>query len=207
MTTQLEQLRHTTTDMGEALARLGHKTNQFCSKNNVICKPGCGACCERPGDVWATVGEMLPMAWDVFERGDYDLVMERISRDDTDAMCVMFKPTTGHKGFGRCGEYPNRPITCILFGATTRNKDGESKLLACRYLTEQHSKTDHAVVADNLDAESLTWQTKSRILDSRLREEHPINKALKEALKLIQWANYASELINERITMVGNTFI
>lgn len=197
MTTQLEHLKQTTDDVRTALTRLNQQSNEFCAKNKITCKPGCGACCERPSDVWATVGEMLPMAWDIFERGDFELVMRQISRDDTDAMCAMFIPTPGQAGNGRCGEYPNRPITCVLFGASSsKSKGGKINLIACRYLIEQHSIKNQVLLENSIDSGSMTGQARSVIDDHRLKEEQPINGALKEALELIQWAHYSARFIN-----------
>jgi Fe-S-cluster containining protein len=197
LTTQLEHLKQTTDDVREALTRLNQQSSEFCSDNKIICKPGCGACCERPSDVWATVGEMLPMAWDIFARGDHDLVMRQISRDDTDAMCAMFIPAPGQPGNGRCGEYLNRPVTCILFGASAnKSKEGLRRLLACGYLREQKSENGHTLREDSMDAGLLAEKVRFVISDNHLKEDQPINKALKDALELIQWAHYAAGQIN-----------
>ena len=184
--------------MRDALSHINKTAVEFSSKNNIKCKPGCGACCERPSDVWASIGEMLPMAWDMIERGDYDVIMREISSRAPQKMCSMFNPAEGRPGFGRCSEYQNRPSTCILFGAsTTAKKDGTTRLLACSYLIEQNSKeTQASLTANKIDAKSLTEQVRSVIADSRLRKEHPINEALEQALELIAWARYTHNEMN-----------
>ena len=160
--------------------------------------PGCGACCERPGDVWASVGEMLPMAWDIFERGDYDLVMERLLTRPSDVMCGMHITSGGKKRKGRCGEYVNRPVTCILFGASaSRSLTGDLKLIGCRHLVESQSENIlHYPAEAVVTPTELTEQVRSSISDCRLQVERPINESLQEALELIQWAHYSSELAN-----------
>ena len=212
MNTQLEHLQKTTSDMRDALSLLNQTAIEFSSINNIKCKPGCGACCERPGDVWASIGEMLPMAWDIIERGDYDVIMREISSRAPQKMCSMFNPAEGRPGFGRCGEYQNRPSTCILFGAsTTAKKDGTTRLLACSYLIDQKSKeTQASLTASKIDARSLTEQVRSVIADNRLREERPINEALEQALELIAWARYTQKemkfqaCVNDHVPATSN---
>lgn len=107
----------------------------------LACPAGCGACCTYP-EVEATPLEMLPLAVELFRRGEGELWLERLetAAGPGAGPCQFFAPDPldPASGRGRCTVYPWRPALCRLFGfATVMSKYGEPTLAVCARHREQ----------------------------------------------------------------------
>jgi hypothetical protein len=198
MKTFFQELSEIASSMRSQLKALHESASALTSRAGITCKVGCGACCKKPNDVWATVAEMLPMAWDIFERGELDLFLENLQRQDSTLMCAVFKQHASISSNGLCSEYRNRPITCILFGSSlVPTKEKTYKFLGCSWQKEIHSDHIHSAElfadAAKYDTKTLTTSILAQIIDQNLREEFPINQALNRALELVGWADHLNQ--------------
>ncbi len=95
------------------------------------CPPGCGQCCENP-DIETTPLEMLPVAVELFRRGEAQQCLEKLATLNATGICIFYTPEGNIPGNGSCAMYPWRPPICRLFGfAAVTNKYGKPELAAC----------------------------------------------------------------------------
>lgn len=95
------------------------------------CPPGCGRCCENP-EVETTVLEMMPLALELWQRGEVLQWIDRSQAVEERGPCVFYHPDPFIPGNGRCSVYSWRPTICRLFAfATVTNKQGQPELAAC----------------------------------------------------------------------------
>ncbi len=152
------------------------------------CPPGCGRCCQSR-QVEATVLEMLPLAQELWARGEAALWYERAQLDPT--RCVFYTPDQLCFGTGRCQAYPWRPLLCRLFGyAAVRDKHGHAMLGVCRFLKDlapELAQRAHDQVKDGLEV--VTFAAASAALlayePSLTTPAYPINEALWRALERV----------------------
>ena len=95
----------------------------------IACVPGCGSCCERDTfDVHPV--ECFLLAFELYRRGrlrDFEDFM----RYGTEKRQCLFYTAQGN-GNGSCSVYAWRPLTCRLFGFSSRkNKYGKQELVTC----------------------------------------------------------------------------
>lgn len=117
----------------------------------LACPAGCGVCCTYP-EVEATPLEMLPLAVELFRRGEGDLWLGRleVAAGAGAERCQFFAPDPldPSSGRGRCTVYPWRPALCRLFGfATVTGKYGAPELAACARHKEQVPEGVAAAIA------------------------------------------------------------
>jgi hypothetical protein len=185
----IERLRHIAQDIGSELRAIELDAKRLTAVTGLVCKTGCGACCQSPGNIWATVGEMLPMAFDIFDQGRLDSTLETLENSSDDGICHMHAPDPLIRGNGRCMAYTKRPITCILFGAAKLiDKNGNAQFIGCAQLLNQLKPDAMKNTKDIPSARASTQKVLSMILDPNLREELPLNKALTKSLELIRWS-------------------
>lgn len=159
---------------------IDRQTLKFASQTGLSCQSGCGACCENP-DIETTVTEVLPLAVDLWSRGQAQGILESIQlmRADTRAapthktsgICVFYRPHHAAGAGGRCSIYAYRPGLCRLFGfCVRRDKQGAPQLITCKIIKESQSQaytrtqqqlhqglpapllSDHALRVFNIDA-------------------------------------------------------
>lgn len=153
------------------------------------CPPGCGCCCENP-EVETTVLEMMPLALELWQRGEVLQWIERSQAVEERGPCVFYHPDPFVPGNGRCSVYSWRPTICRLFAfATVTNKQGQPELAACvrqkEIMPEIIQKAKEAI-ANGLDAANF-FQISIQVamLDPSASQPLPINQALKLALERV----------------------
>jgi len=103
----------------------------FGTATGLGCPPGCGNCCTSD-NVEATVIEMLPVAQELFRRGEVENWLERLAISDGKRACVFYAADSVVAENGRCCFYPWRPRVCRLFGfAAVKNKYGKQIFAPC----------------------------------------------------------------------------
>jgi Fe-S-cluster containining protein len=159
------------------------------SLTQLHCPPLCGICCSTSRKVEASVIEMLPLAEELFRRGEAADWLERLSQVGDTAPCVFYQPDPLISGNGRCGFYSWRPSVCRLFGfASVKDKNGKPILAACIYqkkafpaLVESAGKAvAEGLVSLNFTDFSLQFSGIDPYLGTRLL---PINRAARIALE------------------------
>lgn len=95
------------------------------------CPPGCGICCKST-KVEANVIELLPLARELFHRGEAEIWMERAQATCYEGICIFYDPNPPRMGIGHCRFYAWRPSVCRLFGfSKVKDKTGKPKLAVC----------------------------------------------------------------------------
>lgn len=182
----------------DALEEISKAALNYSLRVKAICKPGCGACCSKPDPIWASVGEMLPMANHLIENGEDSLTLQERLENTNAKTCVMFNPESNNPMRGRCAAYSFRPAVCRAFGSSYRaDKQGEPQFLGCKFIRNENPLLDQLSKASTLlDANVTNMKQKvlNSIEDSWLREEYPINDALKEALLFLRWQSQLDNL-------------
>jgi Fe-S-cluster containining protein len=170
--------------------RIDEQTAALQGATGLHCPPGCGKCCENP-EVETTVLEMLPLALELWRRGEASAWLDRVAQVNECDPCVFYSPDPFIPGNGRCSVYPWRPSLCRLFAfATVNDKQGTPQLAACvRHKATIPEEVDRAksAIAAGLDAANFSHvSTQIANLDPSLGiERFPINQALKLALQRV----------------------
>jgi uncharacterized protein len=185
--------------VSQILAKANDSAREFSKSTKINCKQGCGACCTRPNQVWATVGEMLPRAMKLFQEGEAENMLNRLENISSQSMCIMFQQDEKQPKNGRCSDYENRPLTCILFGSSTVHHRSERfHFLGCHWLKEHYEQLFDEQVPSSFkkehDASLYSMMLKNSLENDSLKEEYPINEALERALKYILWIDYIMQL-------------
>ena len=157
-------------------------------RSGLHCIAGCGACCEST-EVEATIGELLPLAFRLWHAGTASERLRLVEGGPQHSRCVLYEPTRGRPGFGRCGVYPYRPLVCRLFGFSTRlNKQGTPRLVTCR-LIRRSAETAEAGEQPQPDVDCFpimgAYATRVYAIEPSLGRLEPINEALRGALTYV----------------------
>ena len=129
--------------------------------------------------------EMLPLARELFRRGEAYEVLEHLRSDGDTGMCVFFVSDSIASFQGHCRYYSWRPTVCRLFGfAARKNKRGKQDAAFC----ERQKEWAPALIAAagnalsrGLRAPDYThFSIRFSALDSELM---PINRAIRMALE------------------------
>ncbi|HEY9672003.1 MAG TPA: YkgJ family cysteine cluster protein [Waterburya sp.] len=168
-------------------AQIDQLTDTFLVTTQLHCPSGCGWCCTSP-DVEATPLEMLPIAFELFRRGEGEVWIERTTREQEIKTCLFYQPNPLIPDQGRCQAYAMRPTICRLFGwSTATNKSGQPELIACtrhKALMPEVVACVAAAIANGLEAPNMAALSQQVAnLDPELgRQRMPINQALRVAL-------------------------
>lgn len=169
--------------------QLESQTDSVPDQIGLHCPPSCGRCCEYP-EIETTELEMLPVAWELWQRGDALTIWETLKNDPEQKICVFYERDPLTTGKGRCGMYAWRPVVCRLFGyATIKNKQGVPEFATCAY----HHQTQPEKVAEIKQqvAEGFPMPNFSKItlqlamIDPSKTQRLPINEALRLAIERI----------------------
>lgn len=172
------------------LEEIDRATTAFQTATGLQCPPGCGACCQNP-EVETTPLEMLPIAWELHQRGELSKWIEQMAAVNGEGICVFYRSDPEIAGNGRCSIYPWRPSLCRLFGfAAVVNKQGNPELAACKKHKEVMPEVvtkSQAAIADGLPVPQFAdFAMRFRTLEPNLGQERlPINQALKVALERV----------------------
>jgi len=166
----------------------------FCKTTGLSCVPNCSYCC-RHWWVEASVLEVLPLAREIYARGQEQVVMELIEHKDSlgDEVCVLLSPEATKATEGYCRYYQWRPLMCRLFGfALRRNRRGELEFCSCRIVREaQPSSIRRAEMAIRGGLKLPVYQDAfmqvASLDPSRGYRRVHINRAIKEALEYLYW--------------------
>lgn len=167
-------------------AHLEIETKALSASTGMHCLTGCGKCCMKP-DIHASPLEFLPLAYSWFIEGKADEKLDELAINSS-GICLVFQPVHLSDKSGSCGDYNNRGLICRLFGyATSRDKNGERKLVTCNLIkTEQPESYQAAVdkISNNEGAPSfINYYQKLSQIDFRMANQMlPINEAIKAAL-------------------------
>lgn len=174
------------------LSELNHVYEQFSAfqkKVELPCPQECGKCCFK-SDIFCTPIELLPMAIDLFERGEalntYDKCLEFAGNH-----CIFMKISDLKGGKGQCLEYQFRPLVCRTFGVAGRHdKNNKINYSVCTTLKEVHTEKYQQLINSNLKNDEVMFidDSKSRLsnLDPAfLEKEFPINISLSIILEKI----------------------
>nr|HID58865.1 YkgJ family cysteine cluster protein [Desulfobacterales bacterium] len=169
---------------------------RFCKTTGLTCVPNCCYCC-RHWWVEATVLEVLPLAREIYARGQERATMKQIQEKQArkDTLCVFLLPEADQQVEGYCAYYSWRPLMCRLFGfAARRNKYGGLELCPCKVINETCPavvRRSHIAIQEGLSLpvyQEAFFQVAS-IDPSRGYKRLPINMAIKEALEYLYWAS------------------
>lgn len=161
----------------------------FASRSGLRCPPGCGTCCLSP-EVEATVPECLPLARELFDRGDgFDWIGRLESLKGS--RCALYAPEPGEARRGRCTVYAYRPSLCRLFGFAGRSeKTGRHVLSVCKTHRQECAgqvAEAEALVERNPDALPLFSDFSGRVesMSPAGGGRLPINEAILRALEQV----------------------
>ena len=167
---------------------------RFQAATSMRCVESCSFCC-RNWWVEATVVEVLPLAHEIYTRGQEEAVLSSIEEKEAsgDRVCTILlaDPLPGTKG--SCGYYKWRPLVCRLFGyAARRNRQGELEFCACRIIREANpSSVRRAEMAIReglrLPVYQEAFMQVASLDPSRGYRRVHINRAIKEALEYLYW--------------------
>lgn len=191
------EVMHIFREVGREIARLQLSTGLRCS-------PGCGLCCESP-HVEATVLESLPLAREIYRRGEEEAILNAIEERNhrRDPVCVLYRPDTLIPGQGRCAYYDFRPMLCRLFGfAARKEKYGNLEFCTCKIIKGKYPEAVSRVEGRLAEGPEMTgiheWEPPVyQDISMRMAgidpgtgfARYPINQAIKQALARAYWEN------------------
>ncbi|KEO72106.1 Fe-S oxidoreductase [Anditalea andensis] len=170
----------------------------YLGKSGLTCYAGCGKCCMNP-QVAATVLEFIPLAFDIYQKGNAEKAMDMLEQTSEQEYCMQFLKTAQDKESGVCNTYIYRGLICRLFGVSARrNKYGNKEMITCKKLKEGKQAIYQATTAGiNMDMEvpmANDFYAKLSAIDINLSAEtFPINQAIKKALEKVMMYKYYYE--------------
>lgn len=193
----MQRLRELARLVEAVFDELEESFGSYQSRLGLHCKPGCGACCNNP-NIEATVLEMLPLAFQLYDQGKAEQVLEELEMYSGFA-CYHYKRSSLDGLMGSCTVYKQRPVICRIFGAAgDRDKHGNNRLSVCRVIKEIHASEYQQALQD------LSQQPPPRMTDGKQRvrqldfalsrEDLPINQALKVALQKVLFQSSFGDL-------------
>lgn len=190
----LDSLKDRISAVREIYNAVAEATAVFAQQTQIGCKSSCAACCMKPRSVWASIGEMLPMAWQIYNENRMDAFLKRLQNHSDDQLCALLNVYDEQEQLGRCSEYAGRPLLCRLFGSSSNvSKDGQRTNLACKWQKEHQAANQDFDLLDLPTAGDWVWRMQNLHPEEFLQKELPINEALKEALQLIDQIDFYSE--------------
>lgn len=177
--------------------------NTFQTKATYSCIAGCSKCCTSP-NIEASILELLPYAFYLYKNNNAEIVYDRLLLNNS-PVCNLYQPLQTPVQKGGCSSYTHRALICRLFGFSfTRNKTGESTLLACS--TIKNAYPDIFESLNNKALEGLTvplainYYNQLTDIDYNLsKQQYPINEAMRLAIEMVLNHYHYSEPLNEEI--------
>lgn len=160
----------------------------FSKRADLHCLPGCGRCCENPR-VETTVLEFMPLADELWKKGEALQWLDKIDQLQSSGICVFYKPDPLGAGRGRCGVYQLRPNICRLYGFSAgKDKRGVKRLITCEPIKTAQPR--QVIQAKQRIQEGMPVPTMQHFAMKVFqlhpfwgREQLPINQAIKIALE------------------------
>lgn len=173
----------------DVFVELESDTKQFVSESGLSCLSGCGFCCANP-KVPASPLEFLPLAFDLYDKGQAESTLVLLESKEDGASCVMYRPQSedGKKGF--CGNHSKRGMICRLFAASARKtKYGKKDLIICKVLKEEKTsayiETSERINIDMDIPLATAFYSRLDEIDQSLCQQFTINEAITFALELV----------------------
>ncbi len=159
--------------------------SSYQSSSGWNCLTSCGKCCLNP-EVDASILEMIPMAYSIYQEGNLDVWMEKL-RTSEQAHCLVYE--AGEKeGEGKCGRYQDRPSLCRMFGVSGHfNKQHEITLSVCKLIKDKYGLAGEELKGKKDSTPMMAdWSMKLGAIHPELiQKKLPINKALLGALEKV----------------------
>lgn len=171
------------------LESISEEFSRFQNSNALVCPPGCGKCCFKP-DIYCTPIELLPLAMELYARGEAEEMLASLSGKES-SRCFFMNITDEAAGKGRCTEYKFRPLVCRTFGVAPRHdKNKNVNFSVCTTLKEINASDYQAMLSKDFSQVDIPFidQSKNKLstLDPRfMEEEFPINKSLSIILEKV----------------------
>lgn len=171
----------------EVFASLDGAIAQFQSGSSLHCKYGCGKCCFKP-DIEATILEFLPFAHHLYQTGQAEGWLDRLTATDS-SLCLILNPT--QNGAGLCSEYTYRGLICRLFGYSARtNKYGTRELVTCQIIkteqTDAYQAAETQIEKGGAVPVMSHYYMQLHAIDFEMtREFYPINTAMRKAVETV----------------------
>lgn len=158
---------------------LDKEIQRYRDRTGIRCIDNClGWCCNRR-DVYTTVLEFLPLAFEIFSSGRVEQTLA-ILEDRQDNICIFYRREID----GRCSKYENRGLICRLFGfSSIIKKDGSSAHVTCRFIKEKYRQLSSLSDPDILTSH---YYRRLQAIDIRLTQKDiPINEAILSAINMV----------------------
>jgi Fe-S-cluster containining protein len=186
-----ERTRQFISELQAVWAEIDRQTTAFQQSGGLSCPANCGRCCARH-TVEVSMPEMLPLAADLWQRGEAEEYIAFLENNPDEKVCVFYRPQPANRELGYCPVYQIRPSLCRLFGFAGRiNKYGSRQLNACE--VHKQIQPEKAVANDQMP---LFEQFYHRIsgLDAEFDwTPLPINQALLAALRQVGfWLSFSA---------------
>ncbi len=181
-------IRNLINSLLELYSEMDRQTAEFREATGLYCIPGCGQCCESASPEVMVI-ELLPVAEELFSRGEARPWLERVASVRGAERCVFFQPAPLIPGKGRCLLYLFRPSVCRLFPfAASKNKHGKFELVMCHPLKRERPlsvKAAQEALSEGLAVPSFdSFSIKVAALEPSFGKWRlPINQALRLALE------------------------
>ena len=157
---------------------VNRKVGEFTRTTGLSCPPGCGACCHSE-KVEATVLEMLPLSFHLFQTKQAELIIKRLERHPDNKQCIFFRPDFSQQGKWGCTQYPYRSLVCRLFGfAGKRDRKGVPRFSKCRVMAHPATPPE----TDSIVLFSEAGMQLTALHPSLGTQRLPINQAALQAL-------------------------
>ncbi|MFZ5753186.1 MAG: YkgJ family cysteine cluster protein [Bacillota bacterium] len=106
----------------------------FKAKTQLDCLKGCRKCCHTPAhNIEASVLEMLPLSIHIWQSGQEEYWLQKLSETRPEDPCVLYIPNPSIKSEGGCSKYTWRPLLCRLFGfSAVTDKQGKPVVALCK---------------------------------------------------------------------------
>jgi Fe-S-cluster containining protein len=163
---------------------------QFRGQTGLKCPSGCSSCCSFK-NIRASVLEMMPLAWHLFQNDQYEEVVDRL--DHASSACVLYRYLDSGEGLGGCLHYDQRPLICRLFGnAGIHVKRNNIAMYTCQIMkTRDPQLFQEAMKRIQLGLEipmAQHYQTRLDVIDFTLASElYPINQSIRKALEKVSF--------------------
>lgn len=118
----------------EVYEELDSRISEYKKTAGIDCIKYCKRCCgTQAKNIEVSVFEILPLAIHLWQRGEADLWLAKLSQTSDESPCVLYNPDpTLESG---CRAYVWRPLICRLFGfSAVLNKEGKPSPSLCRDL-------------------------------------------------------------------------
>lgn len=180
-------------DLQQFYNEMGTTFSDYQKSTGLTCASSCGKCCDNP-NITATTLEMLPMAWDFYQRGIAEEWFEKLSTGEH-PLCPVMKFTSEDRSRGQCIAYEFRPSLCRMFGvAGVLRKEGHKELSTCKIIRDTQLDLIKKAETNQESIPLMTEWTRrlSTLHPELIQNSVPISRALRDALeKVLLYAQYS----------------